>query len=419
MLTKAENDLLTQVGPGKPAGELLRRYWHVAAAAMELTEDAPIKPVRILGENLVLYRMPPAPGETEPRYGLAGERCPHRQVKMETGICEPGGIRCVYHGWKFDPSGQCVEQPAEDAGSTFKDKIRIAAYPVRKFAGLLWTYMGPLPAPELPRWDVLAREDGRRWGIIESVIDCNWLQAMENSVDPAHLYWLHGTLGARNLPPGPQRYAALGLPVNYEEKHEFTVGEWGVMKRRVVPGRNPGDPPLDEQHPLVFPMGLRLVLSMTSVLAQGYDIAKTITEDEKKLGYVHNIQFRTPVDDEHIMHYNVCFLPSTTRMPIDEDPPFEHAPFKDANGNYLLDFVTAQDAYAWEAQGPVTDRTQEHLGTSDRGLLILRKLVKEQIELVQQGGDPLGVIRDPARNVCIDLDVVHEPFGLYREPAGI
>ena len=419
MLTQSENETLTRVGPGTPAGELLRRYWFVAGAAIELSEERPIKPVRILGEELVLFRMPPGPGESEPRYGLMADRCPHRRASLAVGLCESDGIRCIYHGWKFDASGACTEQPAEDAGSTFKDRIRQRAYPVQKLGGLLFTYMGPAPAPLLPRWDVLVREDGRRWGVVESVVDCNWLQAMENSVDPSHLYWLHGSLGTRGLPRGTDRFAALGLPEKYHETHEFTRVEYGIMKRRIT---QEGDaPPLDEQHPLVFPTSLRLIVSLPSVKAQGYVAAAAITPEEAKLGWAHSMQFRTPIDDTHIMHYMVNFLPSAVvRSPAELDPPFEIAPFKDAEGTFNTEFVTAQDALAWEAQGPIMDRTEEHLAASDRGVVMLRKLVREQIELVANGGDPLGVIRDPKKNTCIELDLVHEPFGLFRvkAPAG-
>ena len=194
---------------------------------------------------------------------------------------------------------------------------------------------------------------------------------------------------------------------------------YGIMKRRITPNPKPGLPPETEQHPLVFPTGLRLVLSMESVFKQGWEAGKLITPEEAKLGYVHNIHFRTPLDDEHTMHYNVSFLPSRTHtMSVDEDPPFETCGFRDRDGNVKLEIVTAQDALAWEAQGAIVDRTQEHLGGADRGVTILRKLVRDQIELVKAGKDPLGTIRDPAQNTIVDLDVIHEPFGLFRTTQG-
>ena len=153
MLRSKENDRLTRVGPGTPAGELLRRYWHPIAVAAELNGN-PIKRVRILGEDLVLYR-----GE-EGRYGLVEEKCSHRGASLAYGAIEGSNIRCRYHGWLYSPEGRCVEQPAEPPNSTYKDRVKHPAYPVQKLAGLLYAYMGPKPAPLLPRYDVLVRSDG-------------------------------------------------------------------------------------------------------------------------------------------------------------------------------------------------------------------------------------------------------------------
>ena len=184
MLTREENEFLTQVSRGTPCGELLRRYWHPVAAAGEFTEEKPIRPVKILGEELVVYR------DKKGNYGLVGEHCPHRSASLAYGRVDDEGIRCPYHGWKFDCMGKCLEQPAEPVDSTFKDRIKHVAYPVEYLGGLIYAYLGPAPAPLLPRWDVLVWEHGKRWIVKESIIDCNWLQPMENSVDPSHLYWL-------------------------------------------------------------------------------------------------------------------------------------------------------------------------------------------------------------------------------------
>jgi 5,5'-dehydrodivanillate O-demethylase len=414
MLTPAENEALTRVGRGTPAGEMLRRYWYVVGTTHEMNAETPVRRVRVLGEDLVLFRTPPATEDGLPGYGLVQERCPHRLASFVHGIVDCEGIRCIYHGWKFAADGSCLEMPAENSDSTFKDRIHVGSYPVQKLAGLLFAYLGPAAAPLLPRWDVLVREDGRRWGIIESVIDCNWLQPMENSVDPSHLYWLHGSVGSDALPTGEERFAVLGVPAEYEEKHEYIPFKYGIQKVRITPGKTPDAPPLAEQHPLVFPTGLRLVLAQESIRKQGYAAAGTITPEEATLGYVHNMQFRTPIDDTHTMHYNMCFLPSETHMTAAEDPPFEVCPFKKPGGEYNLEYVTAQDVLAWEAQGELTDRSQEHLAGADRGITLLRKVIREQIDAVRRGEDPLGVIRDGGENASIDLDVYHEPFGLYR-----
>ena len=415
MLSVQDNENMSRVGAGTPAGNLLRRYWHPVAPATAVNDENPILKVRLLGEDLVLFQMKLLEGETDIRYGLVGESCPHRLVSLSFGRADAHGIRCPYHGWKFDPTGQCIEQPAEPKESTYKDRIKHIAYPVRKLGGLLFAYMGPLPAPLLPHWDVLAREDGKRWGVVESVINCNWLQPMENSVDPAHLYWLHGNMGSTKSDAEQARFDALGVQAQYNEKNEFVVFDYGIQKVRITSGKKPEDPPQSEQHPLVFPTMLRLVLGLDLVIMQGYDVVKTFGPDDLKLKYMHNMQFRVPVDDTHTQVIHVNFMPSeTVRMSKLADVPFESCNLKTEDGHYNFKIVTAQDAMAWETQGGLTDRSQEHLGTSDRGILILRRLLKEQIDIVAKGGDPIGVLRDPGQNQIIDLDVYHEPFGLQR-----
>lgn len=392
MLTQEENEMLTRVGPGTPAGELLRRYWHPVAVAGELTEEKPIKAVTILGEKLAVFRLPPADGQSQPRYGLVAEKCRHRSASLAYGRIELDGIRCPYHGWKYDVTGRCLEQPAEPPESTYKNEIRQPAYPVQKLAGLLFAYMGPQPVPLLPRWDVLVWPNGKRWTVIESVIDCNWLQAMENSVDPSHLYWLHGNSGhlGRHMP-------------KFQEEREFIRFEYGINKRRVTPGKSTGDAPMVDEHPLVFPLTLRHVSN---------EVRGERQREEKV--FRHNVQIRVPIDDTHTQVYRVNFIPSGERIPTDQDPPYEYRPLKSPEGEYYMDVVSAQDSMAWETQGPITDRTQENLGVSDRGIVMFRKLLKEQIEVVRKGGDPMGVIRDPAKNKIIEFNVINERIGLYR-----
>lgn len=382
MLSREENEFLTRVGRGTPAGELLRRYWQPVAAAGELTEDKPIKAVKILGEELAVYR------DKAGRYGLVGEHCPHRSASLAFGRVDEEGIRCPYHGWKFDGAGKCLEQPAEPPGSTFKDRIRHTAYPVEKLGGLLFAYLGPEPKPLLPRWDVLAWENGKRRIEVHSVLNCNWLQPMENSVDPSHLYWLHGSTA--HLADSLERY---------EEEHEFYRFEYGIMKRRTTPPKRSGDSPQIDQHPLIFPNTLRHVLR---------------TRGEGRVW--HNVQIRVPVDDSHTQVFVVFFEPSDgARSPAGEDAPFEYFPMRDESGRYRLEHVLVQDAMAWETQGGVTDRAREHLGAGDEGIIVLRKLLKEQIEAVQQGKEPLGVLRDPEKNGIIEFDVINERVGV-RSP---
>src|SRR4051812_26241634 len=198
MLTQEQNDRLTRVGPGTPMGELLRRYWFPIVRESDL-ETEPVLAVKLLGENLALYR------NDNGDLGLVAQRCPHPGASLAYGIPEENGLRCPYHGWLFSPEGQCLEQPAEPEDSTFKHRVKTPAYPVQELAGIVFAYLGPDPAPLLPRWDPLAREELVR-DVGFALLPCNWLQVQENSLDPWHVDWLHNTLTnyllkRKGLPP--------------------------------------------------------------------------------------------------------------------------------------------------------------------------------------------------------------------------
>ena len=391
MLTQEQNSFLTRIGPGTSAGQLLRRYWHPIAAAVELTEEKPKKRVRVLGEDLLLYR------NQNGGYGLVRERCSHRGASLYYGFVEADGIRCSYHGWKYDACGRCVEQPFENPESGFREKIRHTAYPVEKLAGLLFAYLGPSEKkPLLPKWDLLVRRDGVKQIDVCEVLRCNWLQAMENSVDPTHTYYLHShTLKLK----GSKDY----VPFHYQQlnKIEFELviqPNWaGIQKQRIFAGDNV---PLEAPHPLIFPNILFVPV---------------------RTGYA--MHFRTPIDDANTQVFQFRFNPtkdgSIAEQP--EDSPMEFIATKDDTGEFHLSHFASQDHMAWETQGPIADRTDEHLGEADRGVIMFRKLLHEQINAVQIGQDPIGVNFDPAKDQTIEL--IHEGYDAYsftqkRQSAG-
>jgi 5,5'-dehydrodivanillate O-demethylase oxygenase subunit len=178
-----DNVTLTRVGPATPMGALLRRYWHPIAAAVELAER-PTLPIQLLGESLVLFR------DADGTLGLVASRCAHRGASLLLGMPESGGLRCPYHGWLFDRDGLCTEMPAEAPGAAARRCLRIAGYPVRELGGLIFAYLGPAPAPLLPRWSHLVAS-GVPKEIVAIDVPCNWLQIMENSIDQVHYEWLH------------------------------------------------------------------------------------------------------------------------------------------------------------------------------------------------------------------------------------
>ncbi|HEY7165914.1 MAG TPA: Rieske 2Fe-2S domain-containing protein [Candidatus Binatia bacterium] len=371
MLTSEQNETLTRVGPRTPGGELLRRYWQPVGIASELTPEKPTQIVRILGETLVLFR------DKKDRIGLLDDRCSHRGASLCYGRVEERGISCPYHGWLYDIKGDCLETPAEPRESNFHLTVKQRAYPVQEQAGLLWAYLGPRPVPLITNFDVWSRKDGRRKIFIQPQLDCNWFQAMENSVDPAHLQILHQDTAGRGR---PIQNSTRGLT---DDVAEFTFYEvpYGIMKRRTYKNGM-----LDE-HPLIFP----------NILRQG-----------------NSAQIRVPIDDTHTKVYFIRFFPNEDgSINEDDNPPVEYVqPYKNPPDalhpftKFRMDAVQAQDHMAWETQGPIADRTRERLTSSDRGIIMLREMMFREIKRVQQGMDPLGLIRDPEKNPMIDTHLM-------------
>ncbi len=365
-LSVEENDMLTRVGPGTPAGELLRRYWYPVSVAKELDHQNPTKFVRLLGENLVLFC------DKTGRVGLLEDRCSHRGASLVYGRVEERGIACAYHGWLYDVEGNCLEAPPEPAESKFCHTVKHKAYRVKKFIGYYWAYLGPEPAPFIPKYDVWFRKDGRRSLTVQSMLDCNWFQVMENTVDPAHLQILHQNSGSQAT---SRTGSSTRGHTDEVENFEFYEVPYGIIKKRSYKNG------LIDEHPLIFPNILR---------------------------NANRTQIRVPIDDTHTRIFSVRFNPGETANDH-EDPPFEYAkPYKnppDARHpftRFRMDMVLAQDFMAWETQGPIADRTHERLATSDRGIVMFREIMKREIEKVRQGQDPMGVIRDPAQDTMID-----------------
>ncbi len=241
MLTAEENDLLTRVGPGTPAGELLRRYWHPIAIAQELDDEHPTKFVRIMGEDLVLFR------DKSGRTGLIGDHCTHRSASLVYGRVEERGIACAYHGWLYDCEGNILETPPERNDAIMRS-VKAKTYPVQIYLGLIWTYMGPLPAPIMTHYDTLFRDDVHRTITVHPVLDCNWFQAMENSIDPAHLQVLHQEFAGRG---GRKPESTTRGFTDDVESFEFYMTGYGIMKKRKYKNG------LTDEHPLIFPNILR------------------------------------------------------------------------------------------------------------------------------------------------------------------
>jgi 5,5'-dehydrodivanillate O-demethylase len=380
MLTAEQNELLTRVGSGTPGGDLMRRYWHPIAAVSELDGLKWNKRVRLLGEDLVLYR------DKQGRMGLITEQCPHRRASLAYGIPTDQGIRCPYHGWEFGHQGQCLAQPNEPEKSSFKHKIKTPAYAVEEMGGMFWAYMGPAESmPLLPRIDGFV-SDGCVRMLGRTLIPANWLQIMENSLDPIHTEWLHGhTYEFIKEQKGQSHKVAISAR---HEKIAFREFEHGITKHRLLAGHSEEGDDWKIGHPVVFP----------NILSVG-------NGDETSRYYA--FQIRVPADDTHTLHfwYTAYVPPEGSKVApelLDKVHVYD-VPLRGADGEYIMDNIDGQDMAVWCTQGPIADRTKENLGASDNGIALYRRVLRREIKKVEEGVDPMFTFRDKTRNSRIDL----------------
>jgi phenylpropionate dioxygenase-like ring-hydroxylating dioxygenase large terminal subunit len=381
---------LVQVGPGTPAGELFRRYWQPAALSSELPEPdgAPVR-VRLLGEDLIAFR------DTNGRIGLVDAYCPHRRAPLFFGRNEECGLRCVYHGWKFDVDGTCVDLPSEPADSPMKNGIKIKAYPAVERGGVVWAYLGPQdkmpPAPDY-EW---TRVPETHRHVSKSYQACNYLQGLEGGLDTAHVSFLHNNkIGdRRNL------YSRDGAPKI--DVHETDYGYYYVSTRKVE---------AEQQWVRVYQYTMPFQQMRPSMVNNGLSSNRAVPRAD---GHIW-----VPIDDEQTNVYNWCYgadescaldpeyheqlevmygrgkddyIPGTFRLKanLSNDYFIDRAEQKDTSFTGIKG-INTQDVALQEGMGAITDRTQEHLGTSDRAIAVMRRLLLEAVSAVERGENPRG-----------------------------
>lgn len=353
---------LTEVGPGTPMGELLRRYWHPVGKV----EDAGPTPcvVKALGEELILFR------DGRGRAGLLHPRCCHRGTTLHYGRVEEDGIRCCYHGWLFDPEGRCLDQPTEPEGGRHKDKVRQPWYPVRERYGLIFAYMGPPDRmPALPRYEclevledgeIVVADDTSIGGGGGAIIPCNWLQHYENVVDPFHVPILHGSFS------GMQFTAALAAMPEVD----FSATPVGVKVTSTRP----------------MPDG-RILHRITEAVLPTLRVVPNPRVGS--FGRVESIGWVLPMDDTHFRIYVAARVRSAEELNF-------RSKF---DGKFWWDLTDEEhrrmpgDYEAQVGQGPITSHADEHLVSSDKGIAMLRRLLRRAVATVEEGGDPPGVVR--------------------------
>ncbi|MBY8887009.1 aromatic ring-hydroxylating dioxygenase subunit alpha [Streptomyces sp. PTM05] len=379
MLSEERNRILTSFSSGTPMGEMLRRYWWPVAFSHDL-KSPDVRKVRLLGQDLAIFRY--RDGTTH----VLSDSCPHRGASMSMGIVENHGLRCPYHGWLFDGKGRCLHQPGEPAESTFRERVRTTAYSAQELGGLIFVYIGPDPVPALPRYDLFCWDDAIR-DVGHAVIPCNFVQVLENAVDLDHVAWLHGRYSQWLASRG----VADEIPEMFTQINALTAfdrTDYGILLRRMLEGQNPTADDWAVGHPLVFPNLLRL-----------------------GGGGSYSFHIRVPIDDETTWAlWYTAYKPGDRATPGPEPVTSYPVPWRTSDGEFLLNNVEGQDIMAWMTQGKIADRTKEHLGTVDAGVILLRKIIFEQIEAVAAGRDPMNVYRGDAPDI-IELPQEHEKFG--------
>jgi 5,5'-dehydrodivanillate O-demethylase len=393
MLSEELNDLVTHVGPGTPGGEFQRRYWHPISLSSQVTAGGQPKQVRILGEDLVLFR------DDQGRPGLLGVHCSHRLVSLAYGRPEDGGLRCSMHGWVYDVNGRCLEQPAEP-DETFKDRIEHLAYPCQDLGGLIFAYLGPKEKqPLLPSYEELVRTDGTRQCTYYPIRG-GYLQHLEGAWDTVHAEYLH--MG--NWSTKKHELALIPKPI-------ITYAEADYGLRQCGEKPHPGGATGRSYGYFFMPTGwLRLSGQWENVQLRSDRVPTT---DIQKF-----MSWYTPVDDGHTLRFQVSFAAFgldgsaypwrpdgiVSQPGADEDygRDFDHVDSISGIDPSNQSTFRAQDTMANETQGlPYLDRTREHLGAHDTVLMALRMMILKGIADVQNGVDPKHVIRDPELNEVV------------------
>jgi len=407
VLRREDNEKLTRTGRGTPTGDLLRQYWQPAALVSEIDEQRPAKAIRLLGEDLVLFKT--EGGD----WALVSRFCAHRGVDLAYGRLEDGGIRCLYHGWLYGPGGQCLEQPAEPPDSRFHEKVRIAGYPCAEKNGIIFAYLGENQPPPFPAYDCFEAPEAYTFAF-KGLWECNWLQGLEGGLDPSHVSFLH-----RFLKEDPREV--------YGQQFSEEVGDTRTRLSELVKDHFRPDIEIeDAPHGLrifatrdisetakhvritnyTFPNAFTVPIGNTKIFTQWH----IPVDDGRHYWYMIYYDLAEPVDKEALLRQRLegVTLPDY-RSKRNKSNHWGYDPAEQRELTYTgmgLD-INVHDQFAVESMGPVQDRTTERLGTSDRAVIAARRLLLRAADNPdeprgQQGGGPPA-----ADGVC--------PAGRWRE----
>ncbi|MBM3355713.1 MAG: Rieske 2Fe-2S domain-containing protein, partial [Betaproteobacteria bacterium] len=386
MISAEQNDLMTRIGPVTPAGRLLRNYWQPVALVDELQGDRPVLARTLLGEDFVLFR------DEHGRYGLLDRRCPHRQADLAYGRREDGGLRCAFHGWLFDVEGKCLETPAEPAGSRLCEHIRQRACPVVERSGILFAWLGAGEPSAFPHFDCFTAPDSHTFAF-KGYWDCNWLQALEVGIDPAHASFLHRYFEDED-PAASYGKQFRGRPSDSElpitkvlreyDRPEITVAktDYGI---RLVTLRK-----IDERQThgrsthILFPQAFVIPMNAEMTITQWH----VPTDDYGCYWFSIFTSFTEPVDKKTMREQRLRTYPAPDYNPIqNRDTGWGYDAEQQRKSTYTgmgLD-INIHDQFACESPGRISDRTRENLGSTDKGIVLYRRLLVDAINKTAKG----------------------------------
>jgi phenylpropionate dioxygenase-like ring-hydroxylating dioxygenase large terminal subunit len=386
MISAEQNELMTRVGAGTPAGTLLRRYWQPVALVDELAGPRPVKPVQLMGQHFVLFR------DEKGVLGLLDRDCPHRGADLAFGRLEDGGLRCPFHGWLFDARGNCLETPAEPAGSKLCSRIKQAAYPVVEKSGVIFAYIGEGEPPAFPEFDCFVAPDSHTFAF-KGLFECNWLQALEVGIDPAHASYLHRFFKDEDTSASYGKQFR-GASADSDTPITKVLREYDCPEISVEPTaygmRLTALRKLSEESThvrvtnVVFPQAFVIPMSAEMTISQWH----VPVDDTHCYWYAIFTSFTGPVNKQQMREQ---------RLELYELPNYTSR--KNKRNNYGYDVneqltetytgmgndINVHDQWAVESQGPIQDRTREHLGSTDKGIIAYRRMLVAAIESTQAG----------------------------------
>ena len=385
MISKEQNEQMTRIGPGTPAGKLLRRYWQPVALADEMQGARPVRPVRVLGEDFVLFR-------NEDQYGLVERHCAHRGADLAYGRLEDGGLRCSFHGWLYDVTGKCIDTPAEPEGSRLCEHIRLRACPVVERSGVLFAYLGAGEPPAFPDFDCFVAPSAYTFAF-KGYWDCNWLQALEVGIDPAHASWLHkffededpATSYGRQFRGTP---ADSPMPITKLlrelDRPEIRVERTSYGMRLHTLRR------ISDAHThirvtnILFPQAFVIPMNAEMTISQWH----VPVDDTGCYWYSIFTSFGAPVDKDTMRSQRLKTYPAPDYKPIfarHNSWGFDAGEQKQRTFTGMGFDINIHDQWACESQGPIQDRTKENLGSTDKGIVLYRRLLLDAIRKNEAG----------------------------------